>query len=403
MRMALGSHPAVTCQLYDLRHKSLNVYDLHAPLGPLFGTIEEVDAHLVPTSSSHVGPKPLHARTLTTPLPPEPSPSCLSYLYPGVSSWWGSPFTPHLNCNVWNIQMSYQSWRRGYASSVTREWQIKTTRYLAPLQSIHFPFSLLSSTSQPPAVPLHALKQPFKKTTSDLKITQGYWARFKSSLCPAFSISSHTEWDISSTNALQVISSQGKSECHVKVISKLLWDHPRSFSAHTHTHTPCPPALQEAKHLWMWETPQMSSSWPHSWSDTLGWASQIAVWLGFFRQLPTSTYGLWEGTHSLPSQPLQGSPKCFPLKTPLSSSPPCPMLDETDYMLVPEAKVIFHSANSYSQQTQDGHRTSELDKTQASVLQFLSMEVVLMTMPASQSTVEKIKWDLAQSPVNSRC
>ena len=43
--MALGSHPAVTCQLYDLRHKSLNVYDLHAPLGPLFGTIEEVDAH----------------------------------------------------------------------------------------------------------------------------------------------------------------------------------------------------------------------------------------------------------------------------------------------------------------------------------------------------------------------
>lgn len=85
--MALGSHPAVTCQLYDLRHKSLNVYDLHAPLGPLFGTIEEVDAHLVPTSSSHVGPKPLHARTLTTPLPPEPSPSCLSYLYPGVSSW----------------------------------------------------------------------------------------------------------------------------------------------------------------------------------------------------------------------------------------------------------------------------------------------------------------------------
>ena len=60
-------------------------------------------------------------------------------------------------------------------------------------------------------------------------------------------------------------------------------------------------------------------------------------------------------------------------------------------MLVPEAKVIFHSANSYSQQTQDGHRTSELDKTQASVLQFLSMEVVLMTMPASQSTVEKIK------------
>lgn len=172
---------------------------------------------------------------------------------------------------------------------------------------------------------------------------------------------------------------------------------------HTHTHTPCPPALQEAKHLWMWETPQMSSSWPHSWSDTLGWASQIAVWLGFFRQLPTSTYGLWDGTHSLPSQPLQGSPKCFPLKTPLSSSPPCPTLDETDYMLVPEAKVIFHSANSYSQQTQDGHRTSELDKTQASVLQFLSMEVVLMTMPASQSTVEKIKWDLAQSPVNSRC
>lgn len=67
MRMALGSHPAVTCQLYDFRHKSLNVSDLHAPLGPLFGTMEEVDAHLVATSSSHVGPKPLRARTLTTP------------------------------------------------------------------------------------------------------------------------------------------------------------------------------------------------------------------------------------------------------------------------------------------------------------------------------------------------
>ena len=45
--------------MYDLRHKSLNLSDLHAPPGPLFGRIEEVDAYLVPTSSSHVEPKPL--------------------------------------------------------------------------------------------------------------------------------------------------------------------------------------------------------------------------------------------------------------------------------------------------------------------------------------------------------
>ena len=209
---------------------------------------------------------------------------------------------------------------------MTREWQIKTTRYLTPLQSIHFPFSPLSTTPQSPADPLQVLKQPFKKTTSDLKVIQGYWARFESSLGPVFSISSHREWDISATNALPGISSQGKSECHVKVISKLLWDHPRSFSActHTHTHTlpPSPPRSQMS--LDGKDTPNvlkpgsllirhLRMSFPNR---------CYAIWLGFFRQWPTSTHGLWDRTHSLPSQPLQGSPKCVPLKTPLSSSPP---------------------------------------------------------------------------------
>lgn len=41
------------------------LFDLHAPLGPVFGRIEEVAVHLVPSPSSHVGPKPLCAQTLT--------------------------------------------------------------------------------------------------------------------------------------------------------------------------------------------------------------------------------------------------------------------------------------------------------------------------------------------------
>lgn len=141
-----------------------------------------------------------------------------------------------------------------------------------------------------------------------------------------------------------------QSDCHVKVISKLLWDHPRSFSAHTHTHKHTlphsPPRSQMS--LDVRDTPNVlklgSLLIRHLRVNFTNCC--CAVWSGFFRQLPTSTYGLCDRIHSLPSQPLQGSPKCVPLKTPLISSPPCLTLDETDCMLVPEAKVIFHSANS---------------------------------------------------------
>ena len=137
---------------------------------------------------------------------------------------------------------------------------------------------------------------------------------------------------------------------------------------HTHTHTPCPQALQEAKCLWMGKTPQMSSNRAHSWSDTSGWASQIAAmlsgWVSSDSGPPALTGYETEPTAS-PASLSRALLSVFPSK-PHSAlpHPPRPTLDETDYKVVPEAEVIFHSANSHAQQTQEGHRTSEVGKTQ---------------------------------------
>lgn len=69
-----GSGVKFSCHLLAVTSgKSRILFDLHAPLGPVFGRMEEVAVHLVPSPSSHVGRKPLCAQTLTPPpLPPSP-------------------------------------------------------------------------------------------------------------------------------------------------------------------------------------------------------------------------------------------------------------------------------------------------------------------------------------------
>lgn len=146
----------------------------------------------------------------------------------------------------------------------------------------------------------------------------------------------------------------------MKVISKLIWDHPRSFSVHaptihtpartctpTHTHTPCSPALLETKHLWMGRHPR---------SPQAGFAldqtppvelhrSPLCGLVGFPQIAACqSSHTTRQSTTAFPASLPGGSPHCVPLETPLRSSPEGLMLDETDHILVPGAEVIFHSA-----------------------------------------------------------
>ena len=77
-----GSGVKFSCHLLAVTSgKSRILFDLHAPLGPVFGRIEEVAGHLVPSPSSHVGPKPLCAQTLTPHLflPPPQTLSLVSF------------------------------------------------------------------------------------------------------------------------------------------------------------------------------------------------------------------------------------------------------------------------------------------------------------------------------------